>query len=144
MEGGKTRGRGVCVYISDAWCRNATIIHKHCSPLAEFMIIKCWPFYLLRELTAILLIAVYIPPTANISDRSEALNELYQAINDQQTAHPDGFLITAGDYHADLKVLLPRLHQHVDFPTRGDNTLDLVYTTCTSPTWVSQTTSPSF
>nr|XP_020470469.1 olfactomedin-4-like [Monopterus albus] len=95
--------------------------------------------------------AAYIPPTANTSDRSEALNELYQAISEQQTAHPDGFLIAAGDFnHVDLKVSPPNLHQHVDFPMRGDNTLDFVYTACKgaykaspSPTCVSLITSPS-
>ena len=52
------------------------------------------------------------------------LNELYQAISEQQTTHPDGFTILTGDFnHAD-----PKFHQHVHFPTRGDNILDLVYT----------------
>jgi len=94
------------------------------------MIVRCRPFYLPREFTAILLVAVYIPPTSNNSDRNAALGELYQAISEQQTAHPDGFTIFAGDFnHANLKTVLPKLHQHVDFPTRGDNILDLVYTT---------------
>ncbi|XP_034081183.1 uncharacterized protein LOC117552071 [Gymnodraco acuticeps] len=35
----------------------------------------------------------------------------------------------AGDFnHANLKVVLPRLYQHVKYATRGDNTLDKVYT----------------
>jgi len=46
IEGGKTRGGGVCVYIRDAWCQDTVVVCRHCSPLAEFMIIKCWPFYL--------------------------------------------------------------------------------------------------
>ena len=93
------------------------------------MIIKCRPFYLPREFTAVLIIAVYIPPTSSCSDRDAALCELYQAISEQQTAHPDGFIIIAGDFnHADLKTVLPKLHQHVNFPTREKNTLDLVYT----------------
>ncbi len=93
------------------------------------MIIKCRPFYLPREYTAILLVAVYIPPNSN-NNRSEALNYLYQHISEQQTAHPDAFLILAGDFnHADLKSVFPKIYQHVDFPTRGKNTLDLVYTT---------------
>ncbi len=41
IEGGKTRGGGVCVYISDAWCQDTVVVCKHCSPLAEFMIHKC-------------------------------------------------------------------------------------------------------
>ncbi len=55
VEGGKRRGGGLCVYINDAWCRDAVVVCKHCSPLVEFMIIKCRPFYLPREYTAILL-----------------------------------------------------------------------------------------
>ncbi|KAL0195129.1 hypothetical protein M9458_008701, partial [Cirrhinus mrigala] len=82
------------------------------------------------EYTAILLCAVYIPPSSNGNNRSEALNELYQDISKQQTAHPDAFLIVAGDFnHADLKSVFPKIQQHIDFPTRGNNTLDSVYTT---------------
>lgn len=74
VEGGKTRIRVVCVYISDAWCRNAAVVYKHCSPLADFIIIKCQPYYALREFTAILPVAVYIPPTANTSDSDRSDN----------------------------------------------------------------------
>ncbi len=120
IEGGKIRGGGLCVYINDAWCRDAVVVCKHCSPLVEFMIIKCRPFYLPREYTAILLVAVYIPPSSNNNNRSEALNDLYQHISEQQTAHPDAFLILAGDFnHTDLKSVFPKIHQHIDFPTRG-------------------------
>ncbi len=120
VEGGKRCGGGLCVYINDAWCRNAVVVCKHCSPLVEFMIIKCRPFYLPREYTAILLVAVYIPPSSNNNNRSEALNDLYQHISEQQTAHPDAFLILAGDFnHADLRSVFPKIHQHIDFPTRG-------------------------
>ncbi len=130
VEGGKRRGGGLCVYINNVWCRDAVVVCKHCSPLVEFMIIKCRPFYLPREYTAILLVAVYIPPSSNNINRSEALNDLYQHISEQQTAHPDAFLILAGDFnHADLKSVFPKIYQHVNFPTRGKNTLDFVYTT---------------
>ncbi len=61
------------------------------------MIIKCRSFYLPREYTAILLVAVYIPPSSNNINRSEALHDLYQHISEQQTANPDAFLILAGD-----------------------------------------------
>ncbi|KAI2645993.1 Lariat debranching enzyme [Labeo rohita] len=130
VAGGKTRGGGLCVYINDAWCRDAVAVCKHCSPVLEFMVIKCRPFYLPREYTAILVCAVYIPPSSNGNNRSEALNELYQHISEQQTAYPDAFLIVAGDFnHADLKSVFPKIQQHIDFPTRGNNTLDFVYTT---------------
>ncbi len=88
---------------------------------------KCRPFYLPREFTAIVIGAVYIPPCANAKD---ALRELYCAISEQQTKNPDSFFIIAGDFnHANLKTVLPKFYQHVNFATRGNNTLDFVYTT---------------
>lgn len=46
VSGGKTRSGGVIVYISDAWCRVAVVVCKHCS---EY-------FHLPREINAILLL----------------------------------------------------------------------------------------
>ncbi len=52
---GKTRGGGLCVYINKEWCNNAAVVSKHCSSLVEFMVVKCRPFYLPREFTAIVI-----------------------------------------------------------------------------------------
>ncbi len=124
---GKSRGGGLCVYINKEWCNNTAVVSKHCSSLVEFMFVKCRPFYLPREFTAIVIVAVYIPPCANAKD---ALRKLYCAISEQQTNNPDGFFIIAGDFnHANLKTVLPKFYQHVNFATRGNNTLDFVYTT---------------
>ncbi|KAK3570236.1 hypothetical protein QTP86_017143, partial [Hemibagrus guttatus] len=69
---------------------------------------------------------VYIPPSANAK---EALCELYRAISKLQNSHLDGLFIIAGDFnHANLKSVLPKFHQYVNFATRGVNALDLVYT----------------
>ncbi len=89
---GKTRSGGLCVYINKEWCNNAVVVSKHCSSLVEFIFVKCRPFYLPREFTAIFIVAVYIPPCANAKD---ALRELYSAIREQQTNNPDGFFIVA-------------------------------------------------
>jgi len=60
------------------------------------MILKCQPFYLPRECTAILLAAVYITPN------STAVMETIHLVNcTMPSAHPDGFLIVAGDFNAD-------------------------------------------
>uniref|UniRef100_A0A3B1IXV6 Reverse transcriptase domain-containing protein n=1 Tax=Astyanax mexicanus TaxID=7994 RepID=A0A3B1IXV6_ASTMX len=127
---GKTRGGSVCVYINTEWCNNAVTVAKHCSPLVEFLIVKCRPFYLVREFAAVLIAAVYIPPSASIgANAKEALCELYRTISDLQNKHPDGLFIVAGDFnHANLKSVLPKFHQHVNFATRGASALDLVYT----------------
>ena len=87
--------------------------------------VKCRPYYLPRELTSIILTAVYIPPDANAK---LAMKELYAAISKYQTKHPEAAFIVAGDFnHANLKTVLPRFHQHVSCHTRGDKTLDHVY-----------------
>ncbi len=123
---GKTRGGGLCVFINKEWFNNAAVLSKHCSSLVEFMVVKCRPFYLPLEFTVIVIFAVYIPSCANAKD---ALCELYSAIREQQTFNPDGFFIIAGDFnHANLKRVFPKFYQHVNFATRGNNTLYFVYT----------------
>ena len=92
---------------------------------------KCCPFYSPRELTAVVIVAVYVPPQANVK---EAMSQLYNEINRQQTAFPDAFFAVAGDFNkASLKSVLPKFYQHVDCPTRGENTLDHVYTNIKMP-----------
>ncbi|KAI2645345.1 hypothetical protein H4Q32_028858 [Labeo rohita] len=109
---GKTCGGGLCVYINKEWCNNAAVVTKHCSSLVEFMFVKCWLFYLPWEFTAIVIVAVYIPPCANAKD---ALHELYSAISEQQTNNPDGFFIIAA-YRPLLKLTKPVQKQITVWP----------------------------
>ena len=89
------------------------------------MTVVCRPFYLPRELTVVIITAVYIPPDANISI---TLTYLHDSVNKQQQAHPDGVHIIAGDFNqACLKTVLPNFIQYVRCSTRGNNTLDRVY-----------------
>ena len=125
-DSGKTRGGGLCIYVNKAWCTNTVIVGRHCSANLEFLMVKCRPFYLPREFTSTIITAVYIPPDANAK---LALNELHAAISKQQTAHPEAAFIVAGDFNpCKLKTVLPKFHQHVSCHTRGDKTLDHVYT----------------
>ncbi|KAK0151949.1 hypothetical protein N1851_006689 [Merluccius polli] len=64
-----------------------------------------------------------------LSDTKEALNTLYNSISELNSIHPDGVIIVAGDFNqANMRKVLPHYHQHVDFATRGTNTLDHAYT----------------
>lgn len=110
----------------DNWCNNGEIIDKHCSPDVEYMSVRCRPFFLPRELTVVIITAVYIPPDASVNT---ALSLLLNTVNAQQRAHPNGVHIIAGDFNkANLKTVLPKFYQHVKCITRGKNTLDHVYT----------------
>lgn len=127
---GKSRGGagggGLCMYVHTTWCNNGTIVDKHCSPDLEYMSVRCRPFFLPRELTVVFISAVYIPPSANVNT---ALSLLLKIITKHQQAHPDGVHIIAGDFNrANLKTVLPKFYKHIKCSTRGENTLDHVYT----------------
>ncbi len=78
----------------------------------------CRPFWLLREFTAIIITAVYIPPQANID---QALKELYGKISDQETVHPYVTFEVMGDFNkANFRTIAPKYLQHITINTRGD------------------------
>ncbi len=115
---GKTRGGGLCVYINKEWCNNAAVHHWWSLWLWSVDRSIC------RGSSRPLLLSRFT------FHRVQTLRELYSAISEQQTNNPDGFFIIAGDFnHANLKTVLPKFYQHVNFATRGNNTLDFVYTT---------------
>ena len=88
-------------------------VAKYCSLLEEFMIVRCRPFYLQREFPSAFIAGVLMPPGTNAK---EAVCELYEAISELQNKHPNRLFIVAGDRnHADLRSVLPKFHQHVNF-----------------------------
>ncbi len=114
---GKSRGGGVCFYINNSWCdeRNIHSIKSFCSPDLEFHTLLCRPFWLPREFTAIIIMAVYIPPQANTD---QALKELYRNISEQETAHPDAAFVVTGDFNkANFRTIAPKYFQHVTINT---------------------------
>ena len=129
-SGGKGKGGGLGIYIRDEWCRNARVVSNHCSPELEHLTVKCRPFYLPREFSCVYINAVYITPASVPgANQKAALNKLHDHVNKQLTTAPEAAIIVAGDFnHADLKSTLPKFYQHVKCATRGENTLDMVYT----------------
>lgn len=59
---------------------------------------------------------------------NSALSLLHSTISTQLNKYPEATHIIAGDLnHVDLKVVFPKLHQHVKCVTQGKNLLDKVY-----------------
>ena len=124
-ETGKACGGGLLIYLNNDWTTDSNVVSSHCSQDLEFITVKCRPFHLAREHSAVLVTVVYIAPDANANT---ALAVLHDKIAAQQSKHPDAVHVVAGDFnHADLKRVLPKLYQHVKCATRGNNTLDKVY-----------------
>ena len=91
--------------------------------------INCRPHYLSREFSAILFVAVYLPPQTDAGTKS-ALSQLYKEISKQETTHPEAALLVAGDFNAGkLKSVLTNFYQHVKCATRGRKNLDHLYST---------------
>lgn len=111
---GKTREGGLCIYLHQGWCTNSRVVNTHCSPDLETMTVMCRPYYLQRELTAVLVTAVYIAPDVSVNT---VLSQLHDVISRQQRAHPEGAFIVAGDFNrACLKTVLLKFMQYEQGP----------------------------
>ncbi|KAI3362648.1 hypothetical protein L3Q82_001632 [Scortum barcoo] len=85
----------------------------------------------LMDLPAGALSILYYKPagTPPHADTNKAMDELFGVIDRTETSRPEAAFIVAGDFNsANLRKVLPRYHQHISCPTRGENTLDHVYT----------------
>lgn len=96
-----------CVYIHSEWCADAKI-SSHFLSLVEYMTVKNCPFYLQREFTTIIIVAVFIPPSTNTRETICSLQR------HQQTSNSSSW------------VNFFQIYQHVSLATRGLN--PLVYT----------------
>lgn len=83
---GRNKGGGVCCLVNNSWCMDVHVLSQHCSPSLELLAIKRCPFYPPREISTILMEAVYIQPWANANI---ALSKLYSEISKLQNQHPE-------------------------------------------------------
>ncbi|KAI4899972.1 hypothetical protein NFI96_015155 [Prochilodus magdalenae] len=94
-------------------------------PDIELLAVGLRPYYLPREFSHVVVVAVYIPPSAN---PTSACDVTHSTIVRLQTQHPTAFIAISGDFnHVTIARTLSNFTQYVDCPTREERTLDLLY-----------------
>ncbi|KAI3359074.1 hypothetical protein L3Q82_002565 [Scortum barcoo] len=123
----KKKGGGLALYVSERWCSpgHVNVKERLCTPDIELLAVGMRPYYLPREFMSTIVIAVYIPPSADAAVACEVISSTTAKL---QTDHPDAFMVITGDFnHGSLDKTLNNFHQYVDCPTRDNKTLDLLY-----------------
>lgn len=84
------------------------------------------PHYLLREFSHVIVITVYIPPSANAAAACELLHTVVPQL---QTQHPHSLLLFSGDFNREpMSSTLPTFSKYMRCLTRDNKMLDLLYT----------------
>ncbi|XP_077578764.1 uncharacterized protein LOC144200462 [Stigmatopora nigra] len=126
-ESGRKKGGGLAVFINSRWCSpgHITVKEQFCTRNIELVAVSIRPFYIPREFSHVIIITVYIPPSA---DAAVARELLHTTLSRLQTSHPQSLLLISGDFnHAPLTSTLPTFTQYVKCCTREQKTLDLLY-----------------
>ncbi|XP_014834141.1 PREDICTED: uncharacterized protein LOC106911834 isoform X2 [Poecilia mexicana] len=126
-KSGKSKGGGIALYVSQRWCNpgHINVKEKICTSDIELLTVGLRPYYLPREFTSVIVVVVYIPPSAVAAAAGDVINSTVAKL---QTQHPDAFLAITGDFnHAPLDKTFNNFQQYVDCPTRDNKTLDLLY-----------------
>ena len=71
-------------------------VSRFCLPEVEYIVINCRPHDLPREFSAVLFVAVYLPPQTDAGTKN-TLSQLYKEISKQEMTHPEEALLVAGD-----------------------------------------------
>ena len=122
---GKSRGGGICVYVSNNWCKQYTIRETYCDPDVELLCLSMRPFYLPREFGNIVMCVAYVPPSGNAA---RAANKIADCVHNQSLRTPGAPVLVLGDLnHCKLEPVLPGFNQFVKVRTRNDNILDKCY-----------------
>ena len=63
----KRKGGGLALYVSERWCNpgHVNVKERLCTPDIELLAVGMCPYYLPREFMATIVIAVYVPPSAD-------------------------------------------------------------------------------
>ena len=107
LSAGERTEKTVAAHKSNNWCIR--------SPDIDLLAVGLRPYYLPREFSHAIAVAVNIPP-------------IHSTIAGLQTAHPSALITISGDFnHVSIKKTIPKFTQYVTCKTKEEKTLDLLY-----------------
>ena len=118
---------GLAVFVNNRWCSpgHVTIKDNICSPDIEVLAVGLRLYYLPREFSHGIAVAVYIPPSANPTSACEVINSTIAGL---QTAHPSALIIISCDFNnVSIKRIILKFTLYVTCTTRDEKTLVLLY-----------------
>ena len=87
-ESGKRKGGGLAILVNNKWCHPGHVTVKECvcSSDIELLAVSLRPYYLPREFSHMIILVVYIPPSANVALATDVIQTVVARL---QTQHPD-------------------------------------------------------
>ena len=119
-ESEKKKGGCACIYVNQKWCHTKKYVaavhtlHAHWPVSAQ-------PYYLPPEFTHVLVVCVYIPPSAN---DKEAADQIASHVHNQIPVPPTVKVVMRRFNYCDIKKVLAAYQQQVTCQTHEDNTTD--------------------
>ena len=110
------------MFVNERWCKPGHCMVKVelCCEDIELLAVSVRPFYLPREFTHVIVIAVYMPPSAKADTACDTLLSVTTRL---QTQHPQALFLISGDFnHAPPTSVLPTFTQYVTCTTRNNKT----------------------
>ena len=102
IHSGKAKGGGIAIYLNDSWSSNSIITATICNHDVEMLSFKCRSFWLPRELSCILIVGVYCPPSSNAI---QAVKVITADIDQLERKHLHAAIMVLGDFnHIELKL----------------------------------------
>ncbi|XP_068164648.1 uncharacterized protein [Antennarius striatus] len=92
---GDKKGGGLIIYTNDRWCHpgHVTVKSTLCNRDLEPAAVSIRPYYLAREFSHVIVLAVYIPPRADPETARETICGTTSAL---RTRHPEALVIITG------------------------------------------------
>ena len=124
-RGNKRKGGGVAIY-----AKNNLSLHKLCD-MSTCHTSAIWLLLQQPEQPPIVISNIYHPPNLSKKLKSDMINHLVSTIAKTLNKYPTAKILITGDFNdldtSELVNIYP-VNQIVNFPTRGSNRLDLVFT----------------